>query len=126
MIDIRKLRERRGLTQQELADRCGVSLRTVQNWEGGRHIPDSTLIILELLGITEDSMKNISSSAKGNAVSVSAAEGSQVSVESPTKTETEKFISMLQKQQELIIEQSRSMAKRDEQIDRLISLLEKK
>lgn len=126
MIDIRKLRERRGLTQQELADRCGVTLRTVQNWEGGRHIPDSTLIILELLGITEDSMKNISSSAKDNAVSVSAAEGSQVSVESPTKTETEKFISMLQKQQELIIEQSRSMAKRDEQIDRLISLLEKK
>lgn len=126
MIDIRKLRERRGLTQQELADRCGVTLRTVQNWEGGKHIPDSTLIILELLGITEDSMKNISSSAKDNAVSVSAAEGSQVSVESPTKTETEKFISMLQKQQELIIEQSRSMAKRDEQIDRLISLLEKK
>ena len=126
MIDIRKLRERRGLTQQELADRCGVTHRTVQNWEGGRHIPDSTLIILELLGITEDSMKNISSSAKDNAVSVSAAEGSQVSVESPTKTETEKFISMLQKQQELIIEQSRSMAKRDEQIDRLISLLEKK
>lgn len=126
MIDIRKLRERRGLTQQELADRCGVTLRTIQNWEGGKHIPDSTLIILELLGITEDSMKNISSSAKDNAVSVSAAEGSQVSVESPTKTETEKFISMLQKQQELIIEQSRSMAKRDEQIDRLISLLEKK
>lgn len=49
MIDIKSLREQKGLTQKELAERCNVTLRTVQNWEQGKHIPESALILLELL-----------------------------------------------------------------------------
>lgn len=36
-MDVKKLREQMGLTQQELADRAGVTLRTIQNWEGADH-----------------------------------------------------------------------------------------
>lgn len=37
--DIRTARERAGMTQQELARRVGVSLRTVGNWERGETVP---------------------------------------------------------------------------------------
>ena len=32
---LRQLRERAGLTQEELARRCGIPLRTYQRWETG-------------------------------------------------------------------------------------------
>lgn len=48
-MDVKELRNKYNLTQQELADKCGVTLRTVQNWERGRTIPDSALILLESL-----------------------------------------------------------------------------
>lgn len=40
IIDVRKIREAKGLTQKELADMCGVTTRTVQNWENGSTMPD--------------------------------------------------------------------------------------
>ena len=36
MPSIKGLRERRNLTQKELADLVGVSLTTIRNWENGR------------------------------------------------------------------------------------------
>lgn len=36
---VRSVRERLGLTQQELAVRLGVALPTVSRWENGRHRP---------------------------------------------------------------------------------------
>lgn len=33
-------RRRSGLSQTAIAERCGVSLRTVQRWEAGRASPD--------------------------------------------------------------------------------------
>lgn len=36
---IREARERAGMTQQQLADQVGVSLRTVGNWERGKSSP---------------------------------------------------------------------------------------
>lgn len=32
---LRQLREKAGLTQEELARRCGIPLRTYQRWESG-------------------------------------------------------------------------------------------
>ena len=125
MIDIKRFRELKGLTQKELAERCNVTLRTVQNWEQGKHIPESTLILLELLGYPVKEGEIISSFASGNGVSVSAAQGSRVNVaKSKEDTESDKFLAALERQQALLLEQMKANNKRDEQIDRLLSLLE--
>ena len=42
--EIRKLRERAGMTQAELAARLGVSDKAVSKWETGRGYPDITLV----------------------------------------------------------------------------------
>lgn len=50
------LRKCRGLTQQEVADRLGVSDKTVSKWECGNGLPDITAIpaIAELFEVTAD------------------------------------------------------------------------
>ncbi len=48
MIAIADLIARAGLTQEQAARRCGVSLRTIQNWISGKtRSPDRALAILE-------------------------------------------------------------------------------
>ncbi len=51
---IRQLREKRWLTQAELAERLNVSDKTVSKWETGRGYPDITLLepIAEVFGIS--------------------------------------------------------------------------
>ncbi len=51
---IAQLRKEKKLTQQELANKLGVSDRTVGNWENGRNMPDLSLFkpLCEELGIT--------------------------------------------------------------------------
>ncbi|MEK7215462.1 MAG: helix-turn-helix domain-containing protein [Chloroflexota bacterium] len=44
--DARKVRERLGLSQQEFARRFHLSLRTLQEWEQRRRIPDGPARIL--------------------------------------------------------------------------------
>jgi DNA-binding transcriptional regulator YiaG len=39
-VDVRKLRERLGLTQEQFALRFGLELDAVRNWEYGRREPD--------------------------------------------------------------------------------------
>ena len=41
---IRRLREARGLTQAELADKLGVSAKAVSKWETARGLPDISLL----------------------------------------------------------------------------------
>ncbi len=57
-IEVKKIREEFGLTQQKFADKIGVDRRTVINWELGRTIPDSKVKQLNLLleGIRSVSM----------------------------------------------------------------------
>jgi transcriptional regulator with XRE-family HTH domain len=51
--EIRRLREARGLTQQELATAIGVGQRTVGNWERGETIPKNRMGMLrDFFGIT--------------------------------------------------------------------------
>lgn len=119
MIDIKKLREAKGLTQKELADKCSVTLRTVQNWEQGRNIPNSVMILLELLGLPAKDDETISH--------FSAAQGSIENIErSKGNTESDRFLAALERQQELLLEQMKANNKRDEQIDRLLTILENK
>ena len=51
---IKHLRQKRGLTQTELAERIGVSGKTVSKWETGKGLPDISLLqpLSEALGIS--------------------------------------------------------------------------
>jgi len=44
--DVRALREKTGLSQDEFADRYGLSLRTLQQWEQRRRVPDGPARLL--------------------------------------------------------------------------------
>ncbi|MBZ5611041.1 MAG: helix-turn-helix domain-containing protein [Acidobacteriia bacterium] len=45
-VDIRKIRTRLKLNQQEFSRRFGLSLDSVQNWEQGRTVPDGPAKVL--------------------------------------------------------------------------------
>ena len=48
-------RERLRMTQQQLADEVGVSLRTVSSWERGESIPrNRTAAVIEVLGLVDE------------------------------------------------------------------------
>ena len=51
---IRRLRENHGLTQAQLAERIGVSSKTVSKWETAKGLPDITLLepLAEALGVS--------------------------------------------------------------------------
>ena len=40
-VDVRRLRDRLGLTQEQFAMRFGLELDAVRNWEYGRRAPDA-------------------------------------------------------------------------------------
>ena len=51
---ILELRKEKNMTQQELADKIGVTDRAISKWENGRGMPDLTLMkpLCRELGIT--------------------------------------------------------------------------
>lgn len=53
---IKGLRKSKGLSQEELADRIGVSRQAVSKWESGQNVPDPDKIILlsGVLAVTTD------------------------------------------------------------------------
>ena len=57
---IRSLREKRGMTQQALADRIGVSAKTVSKWETARGLPDISLLqpLSQALGVSLPELMN--------------------------------------------------------------------
>ena len=46
---IAEIRTRHGLSQRQFADRLGLDMRTLQNWEQGRNRPDAAVLALILL-----------------------------------------------------------------------------
>ena len=54
--NLRELRERRGLTQKDLADKLSLSDKTISKWENERSIPDvfTLLKLAELLDCALD------------------------------------------------------------------------
>ena len=57
---IRQLREGRGLTQAELAERIGVSSKTISKWETAKGLPDISLLqpLAKALGISVIELMN--------------------------------------------------------------------
>jgi transcriptional regulator with XRE-family HTH domain len=53
---LRKLRKEKGFSQEELADRIGISRQAVSKWESGQSNPDTNnlIILSELYGISLD------------------------------------------------------------------------
>ncbi len=45
-VDVRKLRQKLNLTQQQFAEVFGVSLATLRNWEQGRRMPEGPAKVL--------------------------------------------------------------------------------
>lgn len=56
--NIRKYRKQKDMTQEQLADRLGVSYQSVSRWENGATYPDLELLpsIAEMFGITMDEL----------------------------------------------------------------------
>ena len=124
-MDVKKIRENHDITQQQLADLCGVTLRTVQNWENGKPIP---VAMQKLLNAIEDGHEIISSGdVRGKGVSVAAGKGSKVNI----NRDVEQFFSTLERQQDIMSRQLEELAKmremaqkKDEQIDTLLKLIQ--
>ena len=57
---IRRLREARGLTQAELADKVGVSSKAVSKWETAKGLPDISLLqpLSQALGVSVIELMN--------------------------------------------------------------------
>lgn len=55
---IAKIRRMRGLTQNELAEKAGVSARAIQNYEGGTRTPKKDILakIAEILAVDEKAL----------------------------------------------------------------------
>lgn len=71
--EIRILREKLNLTQEELAERIGVSLRTIQNYEAGGIIPKAKVSLFEKLTRNLNNINNqniIDSSINGHIINI--------------------------------------------------------
>jgi transcriptional regulator with XRE-family HTH domain len=64
-----KLREKTGLTQAALAEKAGLSLRTVQAWEQGRRSPVSSdfFRLVKALGVSCEAFAPIEGSGRHGA-----------------------------------------------------------
>lgn len=114
-----------GVTQQQLAGMCGVTLRTVQNWETGKPLPERAQRLLEAIVSSRETIS--SCDAAQNGVSVAAGTGSQITL----NPDTQQFFSTLEKQQDIMSRQLEELAemrrltqKKDEQIDMLLKLIQ--
>ncbi len=69
---VKELRERRKLTQAELAEQIGVSSKTVSKWETGKGLPDISLLqpLAKALGVSVIELMNgepiVNRNASGN------------------------------------------------------------
>lgn len=61
MIDLKRLREERHITQEEMAARLGISRSAVAMWENGQNMPPTKYLvsIAEMLGCTTDELLGV-------------------------------------------------------------------
>ena len=67
---IRQLRFKAGYTQEQLADRLGVSPQSVSKWENAVSMPDITILpqLAEVFGVTIDDLFDLSTEQKFNRI----------------------------------------------------------
>lgn len=56
--NIRELRKKRGITQEQLAERTGISFQAVSKWKTGASLPDITMapVLSAYFGVTTDAL----------------------------------------------------------------------
>ncbi len=59
-IDVRTVRAKLGMTQQQFAMRFGLKLETLRNWEQGKRAPDGTArVLLDMINREPDTVKRL-------------------------------------------------------------------
>ena len=85
--NLRALRISRGLSQEEIAKRCGLRQSAVAAWESGRSQPSLQMFFMlaDFYGVTPDEIAGIKPAERAPAITTPAGE---VVAEIPTKYET--------------------------------------
>lgn len=109
-----EFRKSLGLTQKEFADKCGTTIRSVQNWEQGATVTPQAMRLFQY--IEAEMLSKTSAVAQDHSIAISGS-GCGNHMNSELASVTEKFI-------EEIAAHRRLVEKSQEQIDRLVSLLE--
>ena len=117
--DVKRIRQILGLTQKELADKIGVSVNTIQNYEKGGVIPVSRqqmLIALEEMAISKIKVEKIEMDEKGTVIATD---------KKGEKHTGKVILSTFNEKEELNINDFLSaLHRKDAQMDKLIALLE--
>lgn len=84
---IKTLRKKQGVTQEQLADRVGVSFQAVSKWENGIAMPDITLVpvIAQYFGVSTDELLSFDSAEKDNEIKRIVDEAYECREENPEK-----------------------------------------
>lgn len=101
-----EFRKSLGLTQEEFAEKCGATVRSVQNWEQGGTITPQSMKLFQY--IEDEMLSGKSAIALDHSTAVA---GSVNHLNSDVTDITERFLSLLEE--------------KDRQISRILSLLEK-
>lgn len=110
-LDIKKIREKLGISQEQLAEMVGVHPRTVQNWESGSTIPKSKHAILRDLTIKP---QRYAGGGEQNNIHGNNINGNNVTVNQPDT---------MDKLLELLSMKEASLVKAQEHIDKLLEII---
>lgn len=106
-INVKEFRDKKGLTQTELARIMGVSTQTVKNWEAGRTIPSTAALKLKEIAANEGPLTALAGYVTTDASVIEA------------------LTQQLAVKDKQIEEQQKLAMKSQEQIDRLLNIIEK-
>ena len=99
---LRELRKEKNLTQEQAADKLGVSRRTISRWETGAYMPDISLIVdiaemydVDVRDIIDGERKDINMNSEVKEVAVKMADYSAMQTESLKKWVKTMSVSLL-------------------------------
>lgn len=84
---IKALRKKQGITQEQLAERIGVSFQAVSKWENSIAFPDITLVpvIAQYFGVSTDELLSYDSIEKENEIKKAVDEAAECRESNPEK-----------------------------------------
>lgn len=84
---IKALRKKQGITQEQLAERIGVSFQAVSKWENRIAFPDITLVpvIAQYFGVSTDELLSYDSIEKENEIKKAVDEAAECRESNPEK-----------------------------------------